>query len=411
MIQPPVPSVESRDRDRPDPGGGDPCDGVFWFGNADWWYHNRGHSPVRMATRVARRIPTIWFNSIGMRMPVPGRTEIAWSRYARKLRSLTRGLKRDPATGMWIYSPLFIPKYSPGMMDLNGRIIAAQVRMLCRRFGIRRPSACVALPTWVTTVERLRWVSLVFDRCDDFSTLPESEGTGVAAMERRLMDLADHVSFVNPDLYEREKDTVADAQLLGHGVDVEQAARARPIGAPRPEAPEAIRGLTRPIVGFTGGMDDYRMDKELMIQVARRIAPGTLVLIGPAQMDLSTILTEPNVRHIGQLLPEQLPSYAAHFDVGIIPFLRNDFNRSCNPIKLKEYLALGFPVVATELPAYRPFAGLVATAETHDEFLGELDKALEDRDDDRARRRREAVSGDDWDRIADRMARMLRCPP
>jgi len=85
------------------------CDGVIWFGNVDWWYHNSGHASIRMATRIARRVPTVWINSIGMRLPVPGRTEIAWRRYRRKLKSLFKGLRFDPETGMWIYSPVFVP--------------------------------------------------------------------------------------------------------------------------------------------------------------------------------------------------------------------------------------------------------------------------------------------------------------
>jgi hypothetical protein len=405
----PGPPVEGRP-ERRRPADDWPCDGVLWFGNVDWWYHNRGHASVRMAARIARRVPTVYINSIGMRMPVPGKTEIAWKRYARKLKSLAKGLRRDEATGLWVYSPAFIPRYSPRMLDLNGRLLAAQVRWLRRRLGLRRPSACVSLPTWITTVERLDWRSLVFERCDDFTTLPEASGPLVAELERRLLDRCDHAAYVSRDLFDRERDGVADAQFLGHGVDVEQLSKARPIGGPLPEAPGALRDLPRPIVGFYGGMDDYRMDKELMVEVARRIAPGTLVLIGPEQMDLSAVKAEHNVLHIGQMDPDRLASHAAHFDVGIIPFLRNEFNRLCNPIKLKEYLALGFPIVATSLPAYEPYAGLVSTAETHDEFLSCLDRALVDRDPASARARRAAVSGDDWQQVASRMARMLECP-
>jgi hypothetical protein len=388
----------------------EPCDGVFWFGNVDWWYHNRGHSAVRMATRLARRVPTVWVNSIGMRMPVPGQTAIAWKRYSRKLRSLTKGLKRDEETGLYIYSPLFIPRYSPRILRLNGRLLAAQIRGLKRYLGIRRPSACVSLPTWISTVERLEWRSLVFERCDDFTTLPESSGSDIAGMERRLLDLSDHAAYVSRDLFDRERGTVADAQFLGHGVDFFRHSEARPIDGPRPEAPDVLKNLPRPIVGFYGGMDDYRMDKELMLKVARHINPGTLVLIGPDQMDLSSLKAEPNVLHIGQMLPDQLASHAAHFDVGIIPFLRNEFNRLCNPIKLKEYLTLAFPVVATSLPAYEDYQGLILTAETHDQFLGQLDQALSDHDPERARARRASVSGDDWEQIASKMALMLECP-
>ena len=397
MTQTPSPEIE-------------PCDGVLWFGNVDWWYHNRGHASVRMATRVAKVVPTVWVNSIGMRMPVPGQTEVAWKRYRRKLASLTKGLKRDPATGMWIFSPLFIPRYSPKMLEFNGRLLASQMRWLCRHLGIRRPSACVSLPTWISTVERLRFASVVFDRCDDFTTLPESEGKQIGELERRLLDRSDHAAYVSKDLFEREKDTVADAQFIGHGVDFDHLANARPIEGPKPPAPPELSNLTKPIVGFYGGMDDYRMDKDLMIKVARHIAPATLVLIGPEQMDLSSVKAEPNVVHIGQMAPERLASYAAHFDVGIIPFLRNEFNRLCNPLKLKEYLALAYPIVATSLPVYEAYQGLIYTAETHDQFLAQLDLALADKDLEQARRRRELVAGDDWNAISAKMARMLACP-
>jgi hypothetical protein len=79
-------------------------------------------------------------------------------------------------------------------------------------------------------------------------------------------------------------------------------------------------------------------------------------------------------------------------------------------MKLKEYLALSFPIVATRLPAYEPYTGLIETAETHDEFLDGLKRALVDHDADLARQRREAVRGDDWEQVSSRMARMLECP-
>ncbi len=387
-----------------------PCDGVVWFGNVDWWYHNRGHASLRMATRLAGRVPTVWVNTIGMRMPVPGKTEIAWRRYGRKLGSMAKGLRRDPATGMWVYSPLFVPRYSRRVIELNGALLAAQVRWLRRRLGMTRPSACVSMPTMTPAVERLSWSRVVFDRCDDFSTLPESRGTDVADLERRLLARCDVAAYVSRDLLERERGMAADARLLGHGVDFDHLALARPLDGPRPAVPVSMRDMPRPIVGFFGGMDDYRMDKELMVKIARRVAPGTLLLIGPEQLDLSRVKAEPNVRHIPQLPPDRLASHAAHFDVGVIPFLRNEFNRLCNPTKLKEYLALGFPIVATSLPAYEPYAGLIATADTHEEFLARLAEALGGEDPSLGRLRRESVAGDDWDRVADRIAGMLDCP-
>lgn len=387
------------------------ADSAVFFGNVDWWYHNRGHSSCRTAVRIARRVPTLWVNSIGMRMPVMGRTDIAAVRYGRKLRSLLKGLRRDREANMWVYSPLFLPSYGPRALEINGRLVAWQVRLVRRLLGMRHSAAWISMPTFAPAIERTRWHRAIFDRCDDFSTLPEADAPVIAGLERRLLRRCNAVVYVSDELYQREKDSVRDAVLLGHGVDYDLFASARPLegsGANAASAPAAMGDLPRPIVGFYGGIDDYRMDTELMRRIARHVAPGSFVLIGPAQMDLSSLLREPNVHHLGQIAPDELPRHAAHFDVGLIPFLANDFNRCCNPIKLKEYLALGFPIVATRLPAFERYGPCIYLADTHEQFLSQIDAALcESPSDDLPRRRREAVAGDSWDQIAERAAQLM----
>jgi glycosyltransferase involved in cell wall biosynthesis len=389
----------------------DVCDSVVFWGNVDWWYHNRGHSTTRIATRIARRVPTLWVNSIAMRLPVPGRTEISFQRYARKLRSLCKGLQRDPDSGMWVYSPRFLPRYTPGGLEFNGKYVARQVTRVLQKLNLHHPAAWIAMPTIAPAVQRMTWRTTVFDRCDDFAAFPEADHDLVVEMENRLLQLCDHAAYVNTELFERERDKVAQAHLLGHGVDFARFANARPVDRALPEPPAPLRDLPKPLVGFYGGLDDYRMDLPLMIAIARHIAPATLVLIGPKQMDLRKLLAEPNVKWVNQLPPQELPIYAAHFDVGIIPFLVNDFNLRCTPVKLKEYLALGYPTVAMRLPAFEPYNELIHLADSHEAFLASLDAALQEPDRiTRTQQRRDAVKSHSWDLIADRAAVMLRVP-
>jgi len=378
-------------------------DGVVHFGNVDWWYHNRGHSSVRMATRIAKHVPTLWINSIGMRMPIPGKTEIAWSRYWRKIKSLARGLKRDPQSGMYIYSPLFVPLYSEKMLQFNGWLLALQVKILRWRLNMKHPSAVVSMPTMTPAVEKLKWNKILFERCDDFTTLPEADKDRIAALEKRLLEISDTAIYVHEGLMERELGLVKESVLIGHGVDFDKFVAARN----NPD--NSILDVPKPIIGFFGGMDDYRMDVELMIKIARHI-PGTLVLIGPKQMDLSSVLAEKNVKHIDQISPDELATYAANFDVGIIPFLQNDFNKMCNPIKLKEYLALAYPSVVMALPAFEEYKSLIYSSNSHQEFLDNIDKALTENDPSLIEKRRAAVSSSDWDNVAARVAKLLAVP-
>jgi glycosyltransferase involved in cell wall biosynthesis len=167
-------------------------------------------------------------------------------------------------------------------------------------------------------------------------------------------------------------------------------------------------GLPQPVVGYYGALDDYLVDEQLLIKVARSIPGGTLVLIGPKAMDTSALEKEPNVRYLGPIPYERLPQYARVFQVGLMPWLQNDWIASCNPIKLKEYLALGFPVVSTPFPELEPYRDMVYGAAGHEEFVAAVHQALRDGDGSQSvHRRREAVRQDSWAGLAEKSAGIL----
>jgi len=381
------------------------CGGIVCFAGVDWWYHNRGHSECQIMTRLARRLPVLWVNSIGMRMPRPGSTQLPLRRYVRKLKSTFKGLRRDPS-GLWVYSPIFIPSYSPGVLALNAILLNAQVAVICRHLKIRNPSAWITLPTAGPALRRGHWVRTVFNRSDAFSAFPEVDSKAIEKLEERLITEADEVIYVSRDLYEAERGKAKSAHLLDHGVDYEHFSQFS-LREEIPYPPKQLNDLPRPIVGFYGALDSYTIDLELMIQVARQIRPGTLLVIGPEAMDLSRLLREPNVSYLGPVPYSELPRFAAHFDIGIMPWLKNDWIERCNPIKLKEYLALGFPVVTTRFPELRRHENAVYAADSHEEFLDAIDHALKETDPAKPQMRRESVADSSWDMLADRVADLL----
>jgi glycosyltransferase involved in cell wall biosynthesis len=293
------------------------------------------------------------------------------------------------------------------MVEVNGRLVGAQVAALCRKLKMRNPAVWATVPTSAPMVERGRWSSAVFNRSDDFSAFPEANASLIAPLEQRLLRRADRVVYVNRVLFDRERAGLKDAQFIGHGVDFDHFAKARPGTAPPVEMPEELKNLARPIVGFYGALDDYCIDLELMIKTARQIAPGTLVVIGPKAMDISRLQAEPNVVYLGPVQYAKLPTYAAQFNVALMPWLQNEWIKGCNPIKLKEYLALGFPVVAMRFPELARYEALVYGASIHDQFLAALRVAMSEHDEALVTRRRAAVENDSWDALADRAAELL----
>ncbi|HUU89932.1 MAG TPA: glycosyltransferase [Phycisphaerae bacterium] len=92
---------------------------------------------------------------------------------------------------------------------------------------------------------------------------------------------------------------------------------------------------------------------------------------------------------------EDLPAYCRCFDVGLIPFKINELTKAVNPIKLREYLAAGLPVVSTPLPEVAAYDGLVGIAHTPDETVAALEHCLA-ADPDQRMERSHGVADETW---------------
>jgi glycosyltransferase involved in cell wall biosynthesis len=381
------------------------ADSVVCFGSVDWWYHPRGYNDCQSMRRIATQKTVLWINSIGMRAPSAKNTNRVFHRYWRKLKSYLRFLRRDES-GMWVFTPVYIPVYSPRMVEVNGWLLMLQLRILMTFLGMQRPSLFVSVPTAAPVAERGDWVRVVYNRNDRHSAFSEADGGFIRTLEERLYKISDSAVYMSPALLEDEKHLVPETHHIGHGVNVTKYMQATPEDLPG-EVREKLKALPRPIVGVHGVFDAYRFDEELLVKVARHVAPGTLLLFGLKGMDMSRLLGEPNVVFLGPVPYEQVQTYASLFDVSMLPYLRNEFIENCSPIKLKEYLALGRPVVSVRFPEVELYDGLVYTAETHEEFLSQIDRALEEDDPRLVRRRRAQVAEDSWENLTRRIAPVL----
>jgi glycosyltransferase involved in cell wall biosynthesis len=103
--------------------------------------------------------------------------------------------------------------------------------------------------------------------------------------------------------------------------------------------------------------------------------------VGPMQRSCDALLRLPNVHHVGVKDHGELAAYIAGFDAGIVPYLRTSETETVIPAKLGEYLAMGKPVVSTDLPAVRELAGdpgVVAMADgSGPAFVDAVARALE----------------------------------
>lgn len=349
--------------------------GFIWFAAQDWWYHNQAHSDFQLMKEVSRNQPVLVVNSLGLRVPAPSVTTSASRRILRKLKSMTRLLRRpiDELPNYFVYTPIMLPVYGSNgfLFRLNALIIRAQVLVAARFAGLSpNPAIGVTIPTAWPVVAKMKHSTLLFNRSDLQSAFPEANGEWVASLEHELLAHSDHVLYVSHELMRRDEPTVGTRSFfLDHGVDLDH------FSADGKEHPE-MRDIPQPRVGFFGGLDDYVVDMELLAETARQLPEVSLVLIGDATCPMDELTTIKNVHWLGFRNYDEIPALGRGFDVAIMPWLNNEWIRYANPIKLKEYLALGLPVVSTEYPEVDYYREQVLVAPDRSGFVRLIGEAL-----------------------------------
>jgi glycosyltransferase involved in cell wall biosynthesis len=139
---------------------------------------------------------------------------------------------------------------------------------------------------------------------------------------------------------------------------------------------------------------------DLLERLAKSLPEAQLVLIGDATCSMERLTSQPNVHWLGYRPYEEIPRFGAGFDVAIMPWLRNGWIEACNPIKLKEYLALGLPIVSTDFPEVHYYEDLVRIAGDADAFIEHVRQSLADQGPSTPEGRRAAVAASSWDRRA-----------
>ncbi|WP_433271843.1 glycosyltransferase [Actinosynnema sp. CS-041913] len=346
--------------------------GWICFSAQDWWYHNRAHSDFQLMRSVAERRKVLVVNSIGMRMPTRGNSTHVARRILRKLRSVAKFV-RKPLPNFYVMSPLPLPFYgSPFLRRVNAVLVRAQVRLVATALRLRTPVIMVTIPTAWDVVAPMRKHSLVFNRSDRHSDFPEADRTSIEALEHQLLAHADHVVYVSHALMDEERPRTGDrAHFLDHGVDIDHFT-----ARPQFEWPDDIRAIDGPRIGFFGALDDFVVDFDLLERLAVELPAASIVLIGDATHPMERFDKYPNVHWLGFRPYDTIPAYGSAFDVAIMPWQDNSWIRHSNPIKLKEYLALGLPVVSTDFAELAGYTDRVRAARGHAEFVEAVRQSL-----------------------------------
>ncbi len=361
----------------------------------DW--HEDPTSNHHVLRELARTRRVLWLNSLATRTPKlsSGRD---LGKIRRKLVEFARGPK-NVENDLWVMTPLVLPlPGSPTARAVNRQILRATIRALRLRLGIRDFELWTFLPNtadYVGTLGEQRSIYYCVDEWSMFSYLDRDE---TVAAERRLLERVDAVFAINHALADAKRQVNPATFVSPHGVD--HAAFAKALD-PALAVPPDLAALPGPRIGFYGTLRDW-VDFELIAHVARARPAWSIALIGQVLGDVSALRGLANVHLLGQKRHDELPAYCKGFDVGMIPYRIDERMAFVNPLKLREYLSAGVPVVSTPVPEVVRYAHMCRIADGPDAFVAAIDAALAEASPAARRARSDAMTQETWSaRVAD----------
>ena len=340
---------------------------------------------------LAKSRRVLWLNSVGTRTPKlsSGRD---LGKIKRKLAEAARGAV-NVQDDLWVATPLVLPlPHSAIARTLNRQLLRATIRALRLRLGIKEFQLWTFLPNVADYVGTLGEALSIYYCVDEWSMFSYLDREQTVAQERKLLAKVDAVFAINEPLAAAKREINPQTFVAPHGVDHALFARALD---PATAIPPDLAALPGPRIGFYGTLRDW-VDLALIAHVARARPHWSLALVGQQLGDLSALAGIPNIHLLGQKKHGELPAYCKGFDVGIIPYVLDERMTFVNPLKLREYLSAGLPVVSTAVPEVVRYADRCHVATGGAAWIAAIERALGEGTAEQRRRRSDAMRSETW---------------
>jgi len=379
---------------------------IICFGGEDWWYHHP-HSKAHLMRKFARAgNKVIFVNSISMGLPGLAHKDLL-PRITRKLRSYSK-LARETDEGITVVSPASLPFFgSAAARAVNRRVIGAQIRNLARSRGLTKPILWIAIPTAAELIGQFDESAIVYHVSDKYDANTMDHATNpvhIRKLHERAIDAADLVFYSGRKLFDEASSGRERSYLLEQAVDYEHWRR---VASGDITVAAAIAKIPRPRLGYFGAIEPWLVDQELIKRALRERPEWQWIFIGNRSRGLD-IERLPNTHFLPPVPYEDLPAYAAGFDVCVLPReTEQAFTSYGSAIKVREYLATGKPVVISSLPEYEPMSDVLRIARTRNDFMELVAEALAENDPAPSARRQAAVASGTWDARAEWVSELI----
>jgi len=340
---------------------------------------------------LSKNNKVLWLNSISTRTP-----NFSSGRDVRKIIRKVKDFLSGPqqkSENLWVYTPIVLPfPKSKFSTYINLWILRLTFHVLIKKLKLSHFILWTFVPTSEPYCQSLGGDWIIYYCTDSFSNFTSVDTELISNMIRNQARKADVVFATSNLLVEELREFNPNTHLASHGVNYEQFSRAL---FEETEVPAELASLPKPVLGYYGLIEDW-MDQNLLVYLAERHPDWSIALIGKSCVDTSILEAHPNIHLLGRKPHSLLPNYCKGFSVGLIPHHVNELTKHMNPIKLREYLCAGLPIVSTDLPEVHYYGEHCKVAESYEEFERAIQMILHTDTPELRRKRSESMKEEGW---------------
>lgn len=362
---------------------------IIYFAN-DW---NTDHkvSSHHIAKELLKNNRLIYVETGGMRKPRTSARDL--KRIFSRLASWLKGIRKID-DNLYIYSLIIFPFHQRWARSLNIYLNVFILRAAIKRYKFKEPILWFVTPHVSYFAHYLPKKFTLYYSTDNVSLAPGVDKEAVECLEDDLLRKADAVFGTSEYLCDRlrRKNINPNVFYSPQAVNVAHFFKVQEDNTP---LAEEIKNLKKPVIGYIGLIEEW-IDLDLIGYVAQSRPEWSIILIGRVAVSVENLKRFSNIKFLGIKKYEDLPSYLKGFDVCISPFKINEFTKGVNPIKVKEYLASGKPVVSTHLPEMEKFRRLIEIADTYQDFIQKIEYSYKNATPGKVKERIESIRIDNW---------------
>jgi glycosyltransferase involved in cell wall biosynthesis len=326
---------------------------------------------------------------------------------SRKIAAWKSPRLRQLKDNLWLWQPPLLPPgryYSTWLNRLGQSILVHHVKKLMGMLKMESPILWLYPPQSSPLLGEFGELLSIYHCIDHFSGNQDGVKRQVMQMEEKdLLQQVDIVFTHSQGLLKRYQGiTRRQITLIPSAADVEYFQGTTSIDP-------LLSHIPHPRLCVMGTLD-ARLDGTLLLEMFHERPTWQLVLIGAIhreRINLRKLLELPNVHCMGPQPFERLPALLNGLDIFLIPYVLDELTRYISPIKLYEYLAVGKPVVSTNLPEISQFIPYIRMATGKADFIQQVEAALTTDTPDQQVARRNEAKKHSWTNRLDLMCQVI----